>query len=132
MDTKKFLTAAVAGGITLFVVGGLIYGIALNEYIDANIVADIPEEPVWWSLILSQLTMGGFLAFLLGKWAGITSFADGATAGTIVGLFLGVGLGFDLASVGMMTFEFAAVDTFLWAIRYGVAGGVVGLVLGKG
>jgi hypothetical protein len=132
MDTKKFLIASIAGGITLFLLGGLIYGLALKSYVDANSVVPMPDQPVWWSMILSQLVMGGFLAHIYGKWANISTFAGGLKAGVLIGVFLGVGLGFDLASLGLMNIEFASVDVALWAIRFGIAGGVVGQVLGMG
>ena len=130
MDTKKFLMAAFAGGVTLFVLGGLIYGMALKDFANANTAMTMPDQPVWWSMILSQLAMGGFVAYIYGNWAKISTFAGGARAGAVIGAFISVGTGFDLASLGMMTETFAAVDVFLWAVRFAVAGGVVGHVLG--
>lgn len=132
MDTKKYLMASVAGGVTLFVLGGLIYGLALKDFANTNTAMTMPDQPVWWSMILAQIAMGGFVAYIFGKWAKISTFAGGARAGAVIGAFIGVGIGFDLASLGMMTTTFAVVDVFLWAARFAVAGGVVGHVLGMG
>lgn len=132
MDTKKFLMASVAGGVTLFVLGGLIYGLALKDFADANSAITMPDQPVWWSMILAQMAMGGFVAYIYGNWAQISTFVSGARAGAVIGVFIGAGTGFDLASLGIITETFAAVDVFLWAVRFAVAGGVVGHVLGMG
>ncbi|TDI72158.1 MAG: hypothetical protein E2O85_01040 [Bacteroidetes bacterium] len=131
MDTKKFLLSVLAGVVTLFVLGGLIYGLALGSFVLEN-TPFMSTEPTLWSMVLSQLVMGGFIAYIYGKWASISTFAGGAKAGALIGLFLGVGLGFDLYSMTSMTLTFVLVDTVLWAIRFAIAGGAVGYVLGMG
>ena len=131
MDTKKFLMGAFAGGVTLFILGGVIYGWALNSFMVENSVITT-AEPTMWSMVLSQLVLGGFIAYIFGNWAKISTFSGGAKAGALIGLFLGVGFGFDMYSMSMMTLTFVMVDSILGAVRFGIAGGVVGYVLGRG
>ncbi len=66
MDTKKFLLSVLAGVVTLFVLGGLIYGLELGSFVLEN-TPFMSTEPTLWSMILSQLVMGGFIAYIYGK-----------------------------------------------------------------
>lgn len=50
----------------------------------------------------------------------------------MIGIFLGVGVGFELYSLAMVTLKFTLVDPVLWMIRFAIAGGVVGYVSGTG
>ena len=134
MDMKKFLLASLAGGITLFVLGALIYGVALPSFMEDNTLPGIMRvEPIMWSMVLSQLAMGGFVAYVYLRWASISTFVGGAKGGAIIGAFIGIGIGFDLYAISnMMSLTFAVVDVALWAIRFGIAGGVIGHVIGMG
>lgn len=134
METKKFVLGTVGGGLALFLMGGFIYGLALNSFILENAgPGTIRDEPIAWSMILSQVVMGAFVTYIFGRWASISTFAGGAKAGALIGLFLGFGTAFDLyAFSNLMNLSVALVDPFLWVLRYAVAGGVIGLILGMG
>ena len=64
MDMKKFSMAAVAGGVTLFILGGLIYGIALGTFVEENSTVVTSSDPIMWAMVLSQIVMGGFIAYI--------------------------------------------------------------------
>lgn len=116
----------------MFLTGALIYGWALRAFSLENSTIVVDPDPIFWAMILSQLVMGGFLAYIYGNRASISTFSGGARVGALIGLFLGVGVGFDLYSLAMVTLKFTLVDPVLWMIRFAIAGGVVGNVFGTG
>ena len=134
MDTKKFLLASLAGGITFFVSGYAIYGVLLHDFMVASSTAGvIKETPDFVPLILSQLIFGAFLTMVLRRWPGAGTLVEGAKAGAVLVLLLG--LGFSLAqyattnSVDQVTIP---VNAVVGAIRGALAGGAIGAVLSRG
>ncbi|HEY4935234.1 MAG TPA: hypothetical protein VII44_01565, partial [Puia sp.] len=66
MDTKKFLIGTLVGGITYFILGYLIYGLALMSFFTQHSVAPsgsmkAMSDIVWWALMLGNLFMGALL-----------------------------------------------------------------------
>ena len=93
MNTNKILLGAVAGGITYFLLGWLVYGTLLKDFTQSypelkpETVTDIMRNPmVMWAMALGCLVYGLFLAIVMGRWASISTFAAGAKAGAIIGL----------------------------------------------
>jgi hypothetical protein len=133
MDAKKFLIATLAGGITLFAAGALFYGVLLKDFMAANsapgFMKEVPDMPL---LILGELFIAAFLTLILSRWQGITSFASGAKAGALLGLLFALGLNLVFyATSNMMEAVMIPADTAVNAVRMGLAGGVIGLVLGR-
>ena len=133
MDAKKFAMASVAGGVTLFLLGFVLYGVLLSEFMEANAAPGVVKEmPDMVPLILGELVLAAFLTLILSRWSGITSFGAGAKDGAVLGLLLGLGLNLEL--YGTMNLSGPAtipVDTLINAVRMGLTGGVIGLVLGR-
>ena len=133
MDTKKFLAATIAGAVTMFFLGFAIYGNLLDAFMRANMsnVAVMKAEPDFAHLILAQVGWGAFLALVLGEWRGVTTFAAGASAGALLGAIMGVAFDFEMfATMNLMNFQGTCVDILVMAVRFGIAGGVVGQVIG--
>ena len=82
MDAKKFLLATLAGGITLFAAGAVLYGVLLRDFMAANsapgFMKEVPDMPL---LILGELFIAAFLTLILIRWPGITSFCRGSQGG---------------------------------------------------
>ena len=133
MDAKKFAMASVAGGVTLFLLGFVLYGVLLSEFMEANAAPGVVKEmPDMVPLILGGLVLAAFLTLILSRWSGITSFGAGAKAGALLGLLLGLGLNLEL--YGTMNLSGPAtipVDTLINAVRMSLTGGVIGVVLGR-
>jgi hypothetical protein len=134
MNTR-LLAATLAGGITMFITGFLIYGLALDSYMKANTIqyAGLTKDPPEWiPLIISNLVWGFLFAHIFDKWAGIRTFLGGATAGAFI--FLLVGLAIDLQFVAMMKWYSGylpvIVDVVAFTIMGAITGGVVGQILG--
>ena len=91
---------------------------------------EVPDMPL---LILGELFIAAFLTLILIRWPGITSFAAGAKAGVVLGLLFAIGLNLVFyATSNMMQPILIPADTAVNAVRMGLAGGVIGLVLGRG
>lgn len=77
----RVLAATVAGGVTFFVLGFIIYGLLLEERVmrpNMNTYAGLMNEtPVWLPLILANLVSAFLLAYIFEQWAGIRTFIGG-------------------------------------------------------
>ena len=133
MDRKKFGLATLAGGIVFFVTGFLFYGLLLQEFmVAAHADGVLKETPEWGLLILAELIFGAFLTMVLRRWPDAGSAAQGAKAGAVLTLLLG--LGFSLVTYATTnTIEAAVipVEAVVSAIRGALAGAAIGAVLGR-
>src|SRR5450755_2674946 len=97
MDTKKFLIGTLVGGITYFILGYLIYGMALSGFFTQHSVAPsgsmkAMSEIVWWALILGNLALAALLTYIFLKLGNVNSFGSGAGIGASIGFFMGLGM----------------------------------------
>ena len=135
MNTKSFITGTVTGAVGFFLVGFLFYGFILVDFFEANAgsaTGVMKDQPNMALLFLGELAWGALFTYIYLQWANIRTFATGAKAGAILGFLLG--LGFNLISVGtanVMNLTGALVDSVVQLVMGAVAGGLIGLVLGK-
>jgi hypothetical protein len=135
----RLAAATVAGGITFFVLGFIIYGLILDPYImRPNINPDalkiMRDPPMWIPLILANLVSAFLLAYIFDKWATIRTFAGGLIGGATV-MFL-IALSFQLMFLAFMRMTDnispiiadIAGSTVLGAIGGGVIGAVLGMM----
>ena len=135
MTTQKFAIATIAGGVTLFVLGGLLYGVVLIDFFMSNVgtaQGAMKETPDWLHLALGELAFAALLTQVIGNWAGVSGAGEGFKIGAIFGLMLGVAISLTfLATMNITTPLAAVVDTIVGTIRAGTAGAVIGIVLGR-
>ncbi len=135
MDAKKVIMASLAGAVTLFLLGYIFYGVLLMDFFNnaAGSYASVyRQEPILWSIFLGELSMAVLLTIVFGRWASIKTFMGGLQGGAIIGLLVGLGMNlifYGTTTLGTMTSTL--VDPIISVIRLGIAGGVVGWVLGK-
>lgn len=135
MNLRTFI-ATLAGMVTLFLLGWLVFGILLMDFYQANTThyeGLMNEMPNLFLIIVSQLLFSFMLAYIFQVWAGFNSFAKGFTGGLFIGFF--VTFAFDLyflSGMNLFTVKSIIVDIIANTILYGIAGGVIGLVLGFG
>jgi hypothetical protein len=133
MSTNRFVLAAAAGGITVFIVGGLLYGVLLAGFFEANqgsAAGVMRESPDYVHLFLGQLVFGALLAVIIGKWAGVAGAGAGLRIGAIIGLLFGFAI--DLTMFGVTNISnitATLVDPFVTMVQLGLGGAVVGAVL---
>ncbi|MCY4647003.1 MAG: hypothetical protein OXE73_09020 [Gammaproteobacteria bacterium] len=127
---KNFLMATIAGGVTLFVLGYLIYAVLLADFF-ANDA--INPEPIMWAVTLGQFLSAAFLAIIL-AWKGVANAKEGFQAGAIIGAVMGLAYGLMMygTMVGMHTIATLLGDTVVSLVVYGVGGAVIAMVLNRG
>ncbi|MDF1865027.1 MAG: hypothetical protein P1U70_09345 [Saprospiraceae bacterium] len=132
---KKYIIGTLAGGLTLFLAGILIYALLLPNPEFANgpaAVGAMKSAPNAISIVTGELVLGFLLTYIFHKWATISTALGGAKAGALIGGL--IALGFNLLVFGtteLMTIEGCFYNAFTWVIRWALAGAVVGLILGK-
>lgn len=137
MNTNKILIAGIAGGVIFFLLGWLIYGILLMDFMTANAgpaAATMHKEPMeMWALVVSNLSWGFLFAIMFGKWAAGITPAQGAMRGAIVGLLVAMFIDFSMyAMCNMFTVKTLAVDIAATTVIAAIGGWGIAYVLGMG
>ncbi len=127
---KNFVMATIAGAVTLFVLGFLIYVVLLADFF-ANDA--INPEPIMWAVTLGQLLSAAFLTIILG-WKGVANAKEGFQAGATIGVVMGLAFGLMMygTMVGMHTMATLIGDTVVSLVTYGIGGAVIATVLNRG
>lgn len=132
--SKRFITAAAAGSVTMLLVGFLLYGIVFAELFRdgaltiPGVMRQTPE--ILW--VLAAQVGFGILLTLVISWRGADTFTKGAWTGAIFGFLMAIG--YDFAQYGtsyLWTLKATLYDPFISAILVGAAGGVIGFILGR-
>jgi hypothetical protein len=131
----RVLAATVAGGVTYFLLGFLIWGSFLEEVMKPymNVYPGLMNEvPVWGPLIIANLVTAFLFAYILDNWAQVRTFGAGAKAGAIIAFLQA--LSFQLMFLAFMNLHKnympPVVDVLVSTVMGAVTGGVIGLVLG--
>jgi hypothetical protein len=136
MNTNKFIMGTLAGGITFFLAGFVIYGIALMSFFEAHAgsaTGVAKADMVWWALILGNMASAGLLSYIFLKWANISSFGSGASAAAIIGFFMSLSYEMiNFATTNVMDMTGAIAEVIVSVVYFAIGGGVIGAVLGIG
>jgi hypothetical protein len=131
----RIVVAAVAGGAALFLLGFVVYGLALEGWMKTQIVQYpglMSEAPNFATLILANLVWALLVALIFDRWATIGTFTGGLLGGAAITFFMG--LYFNLMTLSFMnlhkSFVPVIVDVIAFTVIGALAGGVVGMVLG--
>ena len=136
MDIKKLFIGGITGGILFYLLGWLIYGILLMDFMQAHpgtaTGVDRPTADIrMMYLIIGNLLSGFLLAYIFMK-GNINSLAGGVVTGAVIGLLLSssmdtINYGLtNIASKKMMMADVAAAT-----VMSAIVGAIVGLVMGK-
>ena len=132
MNTQKLLIGTIAGGITLFAAGFIIYvWLFGNSNIGMEPGAEglMLENIKFPTIILMELVYGLLLTIIL-TWRGVANFSSGLSAGALIGLLIGFTFGLDLFSTtSLVNFNYVLFEAVTYAVRYGLAGGVIALLI---
>jgi len=130
--TKHFVAAALAGMLTIAVVGGLLYGLVFARFFRANVDSSIMRSPpgfVW--VALSHIPFGILLALVV-QWHGVLTPGGGALTGAILGLLMA--LSYNLSHYGtttVWTLRLTLLEPFITMVTVAAAGAVVAAILAK-
>jgi hypothetical protein len=132
---KKMLIGTVVGGVTFFLLGGLIYAVILGNFYEANLgsaTGVLRELPILWAMVVSQLGMAAVVTYVF-LLSDVASASNGLKTGAILGLLLGIAISFDLYSVtNWSNSTVAFVEPIVWVVRTALAGAAIGWALGRG
>lgn len=134
MTAGRFSTATLVGGLTLFLVGFLLWGLAFAGIMEAHHAAGTFKEPPDLLLLaLSQFAWAALLTVILGSWARVTGFGSALRVGAIVGLLAGLSVDLSIyATSHIMDLTVVALDPLIWAVWSGIGAGVIGVMLERG
>ncbi len=127
---QKCILATVAGGVTLFVLGFVIYGVLLADFFANDAMA---EAPAYWAVAAGQLAGGALLALVL-SWRAAGGPVEAFKAGGSVGLLFSLSMGLTMfgTTEGMYTVGTVVGDAVVSVVMYGIAGMVVAKILHDG
>ena len=135
MDIKRFIIGTVVGGITLYILGYLIFDLALAEFYAANAgsATGLVKDPqVIWAIALGTLSYAALLTLAIGARAASATIVDGLKIGAIVGFLMWFAVDLTLYAVWNVSNLTAAIaDSLLELIRAGISGAIIAAVLGK-
>jgi hypothetical protein len=132
MNSQRFILAGLAGTVVYFLLGYLVYGLLLKDFMSGSISAGsmrADADMIWWAMIVSNLAFAFLLTFLVYR-AGITNATAGSTFGLVFGLLLGIAM--DLMNYASMTIMtkpiFMLVDVAATAVMCAITTSVVAWV----
>lgn len=133
MDAKRFVTGTLVGGFTLYVVGYLIFTMALGSFYAANegsaTGVDRGGELVW-AVALGNLAYAALIMFAIGNRGSALSVGDAAWVGAIVGFLLWFTADFTLYGLtNIANLTRTIVDPLLEIVHGGIGGAVIAAVL---
>ena len=131
----RVLAATVAGGVTYFILGFLIWGLFLEDAMRPymNVYPGLMNEvPVWAPLIFANLVTAFLFAYILDNWAQVRTFAGGAKAGAIIAFLQTLSLQLMFLAFMNIAKNYIPpiVDVIVATVMGAITGGVIGLVLG--
>ncbi|WP_422107970.1 hypothetical protein [Winogradskyella sp.] len=128
MKTKTFILAGLVGGVVDWLLGWLFYGI---------LFADTFPQPQEGSNAMLFITLGCFsygffISYIYNRWAQITTFANGAKAGAVIGLFMGlINIFFGMAEQVEVDYQMVGLELLISIVLATAVGAVVGFINGK-
>lgn len=131
---KQTLLGTLAGGIAFFLLGWVIYGMLLMNFMSANSNTSIwrsEGDMIWWALIASNF-LWAYLISLVCDWTKTSGFAGGMQKGLILGLLSGLAL--DIGLYANTTFYNSLTPVFAdvaaSSVMSAIAGGIIGMIRG--
>jgi len=138
MNTNKFLVGGIIGGIANFLLGWLVWGTLLMNFMKEHTseagkaVMRADDQMILWALIAANLLLGFLLSYILNK-AGVRSAGAGASTGAVAGLLISASMNcFNYAFMTMSDTTAMGVDIIASAVVSGIVGGIIGWYLGMG
>lgn len=127
------LVAALVGGIVMFGLGFLFFGVLFADYFKANTI-DYPglvkDPPVVWAIFLFNLAWAWLIAWVVDR-SNLGGWAEGAKAGAIIMFVLALGIDLEFQAFMNIHKELAPLILHIGIVTVmgAVAGAVIGLVL---
>ena len=84
----RVLAATVAGGVTFFILGFIVFGLILDPMVfkpntSPETAKLMKDPPAWAFLVLGNFVAAFLLAYIFDKWATISTFVGGLIGGAV-------------------------------------------------
>jgi hypothetical protein len=133
MDTRRFVMGTLVGGITLFVLGYLIFDLTFAGFYAANAGSATGvdrETQLVWAVALGTLSYAALITYAIVNRPGSLTPAAGAAIGAAIGFLLWFTVDFTLYGItNISNLTRTILDPLLELVRGGVAGAVIAIVL---
>ncbi|TKC09636.1 hypothetical protein [Pedobacter frigoris] len=130
---NKILISGIVGGVVFFLLGWLVYGIIMMDFMSANAgpAASMQKQvPDMFHLVIANLAWGFLYAIVLGKWSSGLSIAQGAMRGALLALMVALFIDLTLyATTTMFTMECILADIVAMTVIGAIGGAAVTWVL---
>ena len=135
--TKKLILATLAGSVVQYLLGWLIYGLLLGNFMNSHtthyegLMKDMNTGSFMILIFISGLVMSFILSFIFQRWAKFENLLAGLTGGMILGFF--IALSYDLSSLAMenlISVSAMIADVIANTVVVGIVGAVIAWVLG--
>ena len=135
MNIKRLIIGSLVGGVTLYILGQLIFGMAFAEFYAANsgsATGVARDTNLIWAIMLGSLSYAVLLTLAIETRSGSTSLMDGMKIGAVVGFLLWFTADFILYGLqNVANLTVAIADPLLELVRGGISGAIIAAVLGK-
>ena len=135
MDIKRLIVGTVVGGITLYILGYIIWDMLFAEFYAANAgsaTGAVKDPQAIWALALGTLSYAALLTLAIETRGDSATIVDGLKIGALVGFLMWFGADFIIYGVwNLASLTTTIVDPLLELIRAGISGAVIAGVLGK-
>ncbi len=129
---KNKIFAVLGGTVALFGLGYLIYVVLELNAKQTSLAEEVFTKLDLAPIIIMEVLYATLLTIIFSKWTQIDTFSKGAVAGLIIGAFIGGCSTLELfATSDLITLQGVGMAAVTFGVRFAVAGGVVGLFLGK-
>ncbi len=135
MKTKRFVIGTLSGGITMHVVGYIIWRLLFVDFFAANVgsaTGVARDTDLAWAIVLGTFSLAALVTLAVGNCARASTILEGCKIGAIVGFLVWFGVDFiqyGISNVSNLTATIA--DSLLETVRTGIGGTVIAAVLGK-
>lgn len=135
MNVKRLSIGSITGLVVLYVLGVVFWQMLFADFFAANAGTAEGvqrEEQIIWAMALGTLLYAALITLMMDARGGPVSLANGLKTGAIVGFLLWGTVDFiyfGFTNLNNLTAVIA--DTVLEAVRGGIAGAVIAVVLGK-
>lgn len=133
---NRILIGTVVGAVISFLVGWLVFGVVLMNFIESNMVSypglmKMPPDMI--QLFLSNIFWNLTMAFIFVKWAKVYNFKKGMIVSMMVCIPISISI--DLQYMAFMNlykdFTIVIVDALGTAVMAAIVGGCMGWIYGK-
>ena len=135
MDVKRFAIGTIVGGITMYVVGYLIFTLIFGAYYAANVgpVTNAMREPtLQWANALGGFAFAALITYVIAESGRLPTIAAGFMKGATTGFL--AWLSVDLVYYGatnLWNFSIVILDPVLEFVHSGIGGAVIAAVLSR-